>query len=96
MKSCTLINSLDYRLEYVFILEEEDGFRLVVKHGGLVLTNQTFKSLPQAKEAFSRLYGPTSGPAEDRPDWSEFIDAEQEWFGHLLYIINMQKLYKGI
>ena len=96
MKSCTLINSLDYRLEYVFILEEEDGFRLVVKHGGLVLTNQTFKSPPQAKEAFSRLYGPACGLDGDKPDWSEFIDAEQEWFGHLLYIINMQKLYKGI
>ncbi len=96
MKSCTLINSLHYRLEYVFILEEEDGFRLVVKHGGLVLTNQVFKYLQDAKKAFQELYGSSGAPRREQPDWSGFIDAEQEWFGHLLYIINMQMLYKGI
>jgi hypothetical protein len=96
MKSSTLVNSLDYRLEYVFILKEEDGFRLVVKHGGLVLTNQTFKSLPDARTAFQNLYPGPKGVRRPKPHWSAFIDPEQEWFGHLLYIINMQMLYKGI
>ncbi len=96
MKSCTLINSLDYSLEYVFILEEEDGFRLVVKHGGLILTNQIFKSLQNARTAFAELYNPPGTAHKPAPDWSGFVDAEQEWFGHLLYIINMQMLYKGI
>lgn len=96
MKSCILVNSLEYRLEYVFILEEEDGFRLVVKHGGLVMTNQTFQLLTDAKNAFLRLYGQSDSAGGPTPDWSGFIDPEQEWFGHLLYTINMQMLYKGI
>jgi len=96
MKSCTLINSLDYSLEYVFILKEEDGYRLVVKHGGTILTNQTFKNLLDARNVFADLYIPSGAAHTPAPDWSGFVDTEQEWYGHLLYIINMQMLYKGI
>lgn len=77
-----LVDSILHILELVFIIEENKGYRLVVRHGGNVLIDKHFNSAKGARIAFSRLY-PYKNKWEykgyKRNSWTPFIHPEKQW-----------------
>lgn len=88
-----LINHGYYFLQYVFIMVEDTGFRLVVIHQGNVLTYRLYDSLRAARTAFARLYNRKSWQKGVKANWSQLYSPGQEWFDEKLALI---KKYRSI
>jgi hypothetical protein len=85
-KVSVLLNSLDYLLEFVFILETAGAFRLVVKTLGVILTDELYATVEAAQAGFKLKY---CGGVETIPlRWSEFLHPEVEWMSRLLFMMN--------
>ncbi len=78
-KIIRLINENHYLLEYVFILFEEEGYRLVVKKGGEIITNKNYKTVQVAKAAFFKVYSLLAVMDGVRPKWSHIYTPDKEW-----------------
>lgn len=86
--ACALINSIQFLIEYVFIMKSDDGYRLIVKHNGTILTDKRYDTLQGAKIAFSKLYGHQRWKDKVRAQWSHFFEPDTEWLACILYFYN--------
>jgi hypothetical protein len=78
-KIISLINSIHYLLDYVFIVFEKDSFRLVVNRYGKILTDEKYKTLKGAKIAFLKLHGFLAFNEKIRANWSHIYTPDKEW-----------------
>jgi hypothetical protein len=74
-----LINAFHYRCDYVIIFIEKDGCRLVVWDPKKVVTNEIFKTVDAAKEAFLDLYQHFAYRENETPVWSPPYPPYPEW-----------------
>ena len=79
MEIIRLINESRYLLQYVMILFEEEGYRLVVKRGCKIITNKNYKTLNEAKEAFLELHGSLAFKDDVLPIWSHIYPPDKGW-----------------
>lgn len=74
-----LVNNGYFFLRYVFILAENEDFRLVVIHDNRLLTDRHYKSLSHAKSAFAKMYNRKSWKKGVKPEWSIFFPPGIGW-----------------
>ncbi len=78
-KMSRLINSIYYFIEYVFIMTENEGYRLVAIHQGKLLTDETYKTAKGAKIAFLKFWKYRAWQQGVRPTWSHFYPPDSKW-----------------
>jgi hypothetical protein len=78
-KVISLFNSHLFFLGRVFIVFEEEGYRLVVKRGGEIITNKNYKTVNEAKIAFLEFHGSLAFKDDVVPIWSHIYPPEKEW-----------------
>jgi hypothetical protein len=88
LMACALINSIQFLIEYVFIMKNENGCRLVVKHNGIIMTDKQYDTIRGAKVAFSRLYGRQRWKGQVKAQWSHLFEPDTEWLACILYFYN--------
>ena len=74
-----LVNSIHYFLEFVLIVREPAGYRLIVTQGKKVLTDLRFKKLRGARIAFMKLYKKRGCTSEIKAQWSHAYSPEAKW-----------------
>ena len=74
-----LQNSVQFYLECVFILVEEDNFQLVIIHSGNVLMDAKYGTLRGARIAFTKYFGQRARRDEAKPNWSHSYHPDDEW-----------------
>jgi hypothetical protein len=74
-----LENSIYYFLECVFIIIEEDRFRLVVAHQNQLLLNCVYNTLRGAKIAFSRMFLEKAWREDIKAEWTHPYPPELKW-----------------
>lgn len=74
-----LVNNGYFFLRYVFIVEDGGDYRLVVIHDNHLLTDRLYKSLNNAKSAFSRMYNRKTWKKGVKPEWSIFFPPGVGW-----------------
>jgi len=79
VKVCSLLNSVFYFFNWVYIIEERDNFRLVVFHNNQTVFNETYRTLRGARIAFSKFFGNRVFNDNLKPEWSKFYEPEQKW-----------------
>lgn len=82
-----LTNHVQYYLQYVFILVERTGYRLVVIHDGLVKTNKCYASLRGAKIAFARMYNRKAWKKGVEPEWGPPHKPSGDWLENKIEIL---------
>lgn len=85
-KISLLINAIYYFLECVFILHEEDDYRLVVLQQRRVLLDKRYKTLRGAKIAFKKFYNWKAWNERVNADWSQPYNADDHWLEEKLKI----------
>jgi hypothetical protein len=73
-----LYNSRNFGFDSVEIIQEDDGYRLVVQNIEIELYNGTFATISAAREAFEEiyLYFTKHGSLKLTPQWTDFFDSE--------------------
>ena len=96
LEASDLYNSLDFGLESVTIIEEDDGFRLVVRQYGHTLFSKSYETLTQAREGFLESFGNLSldGAPAIQPQWTDFFNPQDELDFFTLYFINQERMLK--
>jgi hypothetical protein len=84
IKISRLENSVYYFLDYVFIVEEEDSFRLLVIHRGKVLTDKLYPTLRGARIAFRHIYEGKAWSKDLKARWSNFYQPDKRWLNSKL------------
>ena len=76
-----LYNSLDYGLDYVVVLEEDDGYRLVVRNYGSTLFAKSYTNITEARAAFLKHFSFTAndGTPAVRPKWTNFFNDDWDY-----------------
>ena len=74
-----LVNNGYFFLRYVFIMEDDLDYRLVVIHDNRLLTDRIYKSLRNAKGAFSRMYNRKAWKKGVKPEWGVFSPPGPGW-----------------
>ncbi len=87
-KISILISSIYYFLDFVFIIAEGGGFRLVVMHNKKLLTYRTYKTVKAARIAFFKLYGAKAWKEGLKPYWSVFYHPAAKWLAERREIID--------
>jgi hypothetical protein len=77
----SLINSIYYFIESVFILKIKDKYRLVVLHDNRVLTDKYYQTGRGCKIAFQKLFKDKAWSKEIKAHWSHFYDPDKDWLG---------------
>jgi len=91
-----LYNSLDFGLDSVTIIEEDDGFKLVVRQYGHTLFSKSYETLTEARDGFLEHFGNLSrdeAPAI-QPQWTDFFNPQDELDFFTLYFINQERMLK--
>jgi hypothetical protein len=83
-KISSLINSPYYFLKYVFIVFEEEGYRLFVKDVYEIKRNKIYKTFKGAKLAFLKSFSYLAQNEKTRPDWSHFYPPDTKWLDKIL------------
>jgi len=83
-----LINRISYFIETVFIMTVNDGFRLIVSHRGTLWTDETYKTLNDAKRAFLSKYNHKAWKTGVIPNWSHFYPPDVKWIKKNLELID--------
>ena len=89
-----LYNSLDYGLDYVTIIEEDDGYKLVVRHQGQALLAKSYAKITEARDAFLEQFGSfrDDGARTIQPQWTAFFNLYEELDYLILCVINQQRV----
>lgn len=74
-----LVNSIYYFLEFAFILDHGDHFRLVVLHRRRLLVHDSYQTARGARIAFSKIFRNKAWRKETRAEWSHFYSPEALW-----------------
>lgn len=80
----SLSNSMNYFMNSVFILKENEGYRLLAFHNDLLLTDEMYKSAKGAKIAFLKLFWYRAWREDVKPEWTHFYIPDAEWLGEKL------------
>ena len=83
-----LINRISYFIETVFIMTIKDGYRLIVIHRGILLTDEIYKTFEEAKRAFMRKYNHKAWKNGVKPTWSHFSPPNAKWLHENLELID--------
>jgi len=78
-KIIIMVNSSRYLLDYVIVVFEEYGYRLVVNRSGEIITDNTYETLGGAKVAFLKFKHLMAFFDADRPKWSHAYVPDKEW-----------------
>ena len=79
----TLVNSVLYFLQSVFIITDGNRYRLVVYHNKEVLADQSYETLRGAKIAFSKIFQ-CKAFLNSKAEWSHLYPPEKEWLNKRL------------
>jgi hypothetical protein len=79
-----LIHSIHDLLEYLFIVFEEEGYRLVVNRVGKIIKNKNYKTVEEAKEAFFNDYSLLAVMDGVIPQWTNAYPPDIEWLDQRL------------
>jgi len=74
-----MVNSSRYLLDYVIVVFEEYGYRLVVNRSGEIITNEMYETLKGAKIAFLKFHHLSAFFDDDSPIWSQAYVPDKEW-----------------
>ena len=74
-----LVNSINYLLDWVIIVFEEGGYRLIVSNRGNICTDRHYETLKGAKIAFIRQYRFAAFSRPDIPEWSPPYRPDRDW-----------------
>lgn len=88
----SLINSVEYFLEIVFIMTVKDGYRLLVIQRHKLLTDRTFKNAKGARISFQLNYKDKAWKNNVKANWSPFYPPGQGWIDKKL---SKKKLIDG-
>jgi hypothetical protein len=83
-KMSRLINSIYYFIEFVFIIVENEGYRLVSMHQGKLLTNQIYKTAKGARIAFLKFWNYRAWKEGVKPKWSVFYPPDAKWLKKIM------------
>ncbi len=86
-KISSLVNSIFYFLNYVIIIHETHGFRLIAIHGNEKKVDQVYPTLRGAKIAFSKMFKINKAnkiSGEDKSVWTPFYHPESLFIDGLL------------
>ena len=75
----TLINSIHYFIDCVYILQAKDKFRLVALQHSRVLFDKYYPTLSGCRIAFGKLFKYKAWGEEITPFWSHFYDPDKRW-----------------
>jgi hypothetical protein len=75
----SLINSAYYFIEYVFILQAQDKYRLVALHQRKVLCDKYYSTLRGCRIAFDKMFKDKAWKEEIKAEWSHFYDPDKHW-----------------
>ena len=74
-----MINLCRYFPDYVFVVFEEYGYRLIVNRSGEVVTDEIYETLNGAKIAFHKFHRSLAFYDDEKPIWSHEYGADKEW-----------------
>jgi hypothetical protein len=74
-----LVNSINYLLDWVIIVFEDEGYRLIVSNRGAISTDRYYETLKGAKIAFIRQYRFAAFSNPDIPEWSPPYRPDDDW-----------------
>jgi hypothetical protein len=74
-----LINSAYYFIESVYILHDNNQFRLIVLHKGMVLKDTSYKTARDARIAFQKQFKSKSWKKGVKAQWTVFYNPDQKW-----------------
>lgn len=77
-----LTNPLLYWLDYVLIVFEEAGYRLVVSSRRRIVTDQWYQDVRGAKIAFLKFHQFRAASETLKPVWSERYAPDRTWLEH--------------
>ncbi len=83
-KIVILLNPMIYFLDWVIILYEDPGFRLLVNHRGKNLTDERFPELDEAKLHFITSYRNRIADPKHSPLWSHEFHPLKQWLDERL------------
>jgi hypothetical protein len=87
-----LINRILYFIETVFIMTDNDGYRLIVIHRGIPWTNEIYETFEEAKGAFLNQYNHKTWKNGIKPDWSHFYPPDTKWLCKNLELLDKAHL----
>jgi hypothetical protein len=79
IKICTLLNSVYYFLEHVFILCQDDSYRLVVLHNNRLLLDRYYRTLRGARMAFRKIFRHHAWKEDVKSMWSHCYYPDEDW-----------------
>ena len=74
-----LLNSAYYFLEHVFILCQDDSYRLVVLHHNRLLLDRNYRSIRGARIAFQKLFRHKAWKEDVKSMWSHCYPPDDDW-----------------
>jgi len=80
-KIIIMVNSSRYLLDYVIVVFEEYGYRLLVNRKGEIITDKMYETLGGAKVAFLKFKHSMAFFDGDRPIWSHAYIPDKKWLG---------------
>lgn len=89
VKISCLINAVYWFIENVFIIQDENGCRLISIHLNKLLVNKSYKNAKNARIAFTRLYQNKRWKKEIKPRWSPFYEPNPKWLKQKFSILSI-------
>ena len=74
-----LINSVHYFIQYVFILQTKNKYRLVALHDNRVLIDKYYHTEKGCRIAFQKLFKDKAWSEDIKAQWSHFYDPDKHW-----------------
>lgn len=78
-KVSVLSNAVYYFFQRVFIVTENNSYRLIAIHNGEILVDEKYKTSKGAKIAFLKLYWYRAWQDGVKPEWTDFYTPDEEW-----------------
>ena len=83
----TLANAFLYNVELVYIILEEDHYRLTVFHNGQVLVDRQYPELRLAKRSFGNMFRKDKYALNIRQNWTGFYHPDKDWMDEKLMLL---------
>lgn len=74
-----LINSAYYFIDCVYILHNNNQFRLIVLHKGTVLKDSYYRTARDARIAFQKQFKRKSWKEGVKAQWTVFYNPDKKW-----------------
>ena len=75
----TLINSIHYFIDCVYILQAKDKFRLVALQHSRVLCDKYYPTLRGCRIAFEKLFKDKAWSEDIKAEWTILYDPDKRW-----------------